>query len=59
MSEEPNKIRAMADDAAATIARFKAERDASTNEKDRKQLQQRIRTLRGLERWMRTRAGYR
>jgi hypothetical protein len=59
MPEEPNKIRAMADDAAATIARLKVERDASTNEKDRKQLQGRIRTLRGLERWMRTRAGYR
>ena len=55
---EPNKIRVMADEAAATIVRLSAERDAAETKGERAALNKRLRNVRQLERWMRTRAGY-
>jgi len=48
----------MADEAKATIARLTAERDAASTKAERKQLNQRIHSVRGVERWIRTRQGY-
>ncbi len=52
------KFHQMADKAKATIARLSAERNATKDWADRKQLNSRIHSVRGVERWIRTRQGY-
>ena len=59
MSEEPNRIRVMADGVKDKIAELEAERAAVTDRKARKPINQRIHMLRGVEDWIRTRARYR
>ena len=56
---EPNKIREMADMAAATQARLKEELKAISDPIAQKKLRERIRSIRMIERFCRTRAGYR
>ena len=55
---EPNKIRTMADEAKEAQIRLKSEMAACTDDQERKRLREKIKGLRQLERWMRTRAGY-
>ena len=55
---EPNRIREIADIAAGTIQRLKGELAACNDETECKALRERIRNVRQLERWMRTRQGY-
>jgi hypothetical protein len=52
------KFHQMADEAKATIARLSAERDATKDRAERKSLNSRIHSVRGVERWIRTRQGY-
>ena len=56
---EPSRIRAMADDAAATIAALEAQLDAAPTRREKKALRQRIAMQKQVEGWLRTRAGYR
>lgn len=56
---EPNKIRVMADTARETGVRLNAELQATNDPEARKALRLRIKSVRFLERWCRSRAGYR
>lgn len=55
---EPNKIREIADQAAQTQARLREELKAVTDPAEQKKLRERIRSVRMIERFCRTRAGY-
>mgnify|MGYP001225635837 CR=1 FL=1 len=55
---EPNRIREMADKAAASIERLKGELANCRDAERRKYLREKIKGLRQVERWMRTRRGY-
>lgn len=56
---EPNKIRAMADEAHDNAMRLKAELALEKDADARKKLRLRIKTCKMIEGWCRTRAGYR
>ncbi len=59
MTDEPNRLRVMADDAATKIEELKSERAGLSGRQARRIVNQRISMLREMERWIRTRAGYR
>lgn len=59
MSPERNPQRAMAEKAAAVAAKLKADLRFVTDPQERASLRLRIRSCRSLERWARSRAGYR
>jgi hypothetical protein len=59
MDEKPRlSIREMADNAAASIVEMEAQRDRAPTQKDRSDFNKRIRMMRELEEWYRTRNGY-
>ena len=55
---EPNKIREVAELAAATQLRLREDLKAATDPAEREKLRQRIRSCRTIERFCRTRRGY-
>lgn len=55
---EPNKIRVMADDAAARAAELTEEMANATSDVEKKRLRKHKANMRHIERWLRTRAGY-
>lgn len=55
---EPNRIRVIADEAAAVITRLRGEMEFTQSDQDRKRLRSRIKDIRRIERFMRTRVGY-
>jgi hypothetical protein len=59
MSEEPNRIRAMADDAATSRKWLEEQLAAATTKREKRDLRSRIANLRQIENFMRSRAGYR
>jgi hypothetical protein len=59
MSEEPNKIRAMADDAATSRKRLEEQLETAQTRREKADLRSRIANLRQIENFMRSRAGYR
>ena len=56
---EPNRIRALADSAHEGVVRLTAEMEAATTDKERKVLRKQRKLMRSIERFARTRAGYR
>lgn len=59
MTDRPTKtIRQMADDAAASADELESQIPATTGKTERRVLKARVRMLRELETWFRTRNGY-
>jgi len=58
MSEEPNDLREKADRMRDKAAELRKELEASKDDAARKSLRLRIKSVRMLERWFRSRGGY-
>ena len=58
MAEQPKSIREQADECRASIDAAKADKLTAPTKAARKVLNQRIRMLEDIEKWLRSRAGY-
>lgn len=58
MSEEPNRLRVMADECAEKVKKLTAEMKDAVDPVERKRLRDHRKLNRSMERWIRTRRGY-